>query len=413
MLNKATLVPAQWAAWAASGMLAGLLTACGVPQPADVMPNAISAVAPGPARPHHTPGGFKNNYSDAVSKSFPDLLRWQWAALVNGLPPAPKTPTPTQAPDLPALHANANAGAAMVPSATWIGHASTLVQASGLNVLTDPVFSERASPVQWFGPQRQQPPGVALKDLPPIDVVVISHNHYDHLDRDSVVALDARSKAADPQGQGNTLFLVPLGLKNWLADLGITRVIELDWWAHTHVRGVDFYLTPAQHWSARGATDRSKTLWGGWAVFGPGFTWYFSGDTGYSKDFADTRRFFERQHAAKAPPVQGTSAGAVTTTPPPRTHRFDLALIAIGAYEPRWFMAAQHINPLEAVQVHQDLDAKRSLGIHWGTFNLTDEALDQPPLDLARAREIRGLKPEDFFVLKIGETRRFASPGDN
>ena len=256
-----------------------------------------------------------------------------------------------------------------------------LVQAGGLNVLTDPVFSERASPVQFLGPKRAQAPGLALKDLPPIDVVLISHNHYDHLDKQSVRDLAARPPV---EGRAATLFLVPLGLKSWFLDLGIMNVVEMDWWDQQVVRGVSFHFTPVQHWSARGLGDRSQTLWGGYAVFAPDFHWYFSGDTGYSKDFVDTRERFRERHPGG----------------------FDLALIAVGAYEPRWFMKDQHVNPAESVQVHKDLGARRSVGVHWGTFSLTDESLDQPPKDLALARQAQGLSEENFFLMKIGETRR-------
>ncbi len=325
---------------------------------------------------HHTPTGFQNNYTDAVPGSARDLVRWQWNARHHRLPPPPQTPTPVVAPDLAWIHANARAGAAMQPAITWIGHASMLVQANGLNVLTDPVFSERASPVQFAGPQRAQPPGLALADLPAIDAVVLSHNHYDHLDANTVVALNERA-------QGATLFIVPLGLKAWFARRGISHVVELDWWQQHVLRGVEFHLTPVQHWSSRRPGDRFRTLWGGWAVFGPDFHWYFSGDTGYSQDFNDTRAHFKERSP----------------------EGFDLALIAVGAYEPRWFMQNQHINPAEAVQIHRDLHAQRSVGVHWGTFNLTDEPLDQPPKDLAAARLDQGVADEDFFLLKIGETR--------
>jgi N-acyl-phosphatidylethanolamine-hydrolysing phospholipase D len=268
----------------------------------------------------------------------------------------------------------------MAPSVTWIGHATTLVQASGLNVLTDPMFSERASPVQWMGPKRAQPPGLAMADLPAIDVVLISHNHYDHLDVASVKALDQRAGGA-------TLFLVPLGLAPWFRELGIEKVIELDWWQSHQVGGVRFHLTPVQHWSARGVGDRRQTLWGGWAAFGADFHWYFSGDSGYSQDFKDTRAHFAAQEA---------EGGG-----------FDLALIAVGAYKPEWFMHGQHVTPAEAVRVHRDLGAKRSMGVHWGTFNLTDEPLDQPPEDLAEARLSQKMREDEFFVLAIGQTRRF------
>lgn len=347
------------------------------------------------AKSHHTPDGFKNNSTEGTVRPFSDLIRWRWAAYRNDLPPPPKTPTPVQAPDLASIHANARAGKAMQPMVTWIGHATALVQASGLNVLTDPIFSERAFPVQIAGPKRAQPPGVALADLPPIDVVIVSHNHYDHLDRLSVIALNA-------QASGSTMFLVPLGNKPWMENIGITNVIELDWWdsvtltrnkdgkparAAPGQAGVEFYLTPVQHWSARGMGDRSKTLWGGWSVFGPDFHWYFGGDNGYSRDFIDTFNRFPGMRLPGNP-----------------SKLFDLALIPIGAYEPRWFMKEQHVNPLEAVQTHIDLGAVKSIGIHWGTFNLTDEALDQPPIDLIAARNTLGVSAVDFLLLKIGET---------
>ncbi len=352
-----------------------------------------------PAKSHHTPEGFKNNSTDGVVRPFSDLLRWKWDAFRDDLPPPAKTPTPVQAPDLALINANARAGTAMRPMVTWIGHATTLVQASGLNVLTDPIFSDRAFPVQIAGPKRTQPPGVALADLPPIDVVIVSHNHYDHLDRLSVVALNGRAN-------GSTMFLVPLGNKPWMENIGITNVIELDWWdsvtltrskdgkparAEPGQAGVEFHLTPVQHWSARGMGDRSATLWGGWSVFGQDFQWYFGGDNGYSQDFVDTFKKFPNRRL-----------------PGDATKLFDLALVPIGAYEPRWFMKEQHVNPMESVQTHKDLGAAQSIGIHWGTFNLTDEALDQPPIELNAARKAMGVAEADFFLLKIGETRRIS-----
>ncbi len=339
---------------------------------------ACSSVNPyyEPTKPHHTPTGFRNNDIGTVNKSFSDFRRY---FSERPAPAAtPPQPTPTVAPDLDFLQANARAGAAMEPAATWIGHATLLVQAGGLNVLTDPIFSERASPVALVGPIRKQPPGLAIDQLPRIDVVVVSHNHFDHLDRNSVLLLAA-------QAGGSPLFLVPLGIKPWLNQLGITNVVELDWWQSHRVAGTEFFLTPVQHWSGRTLSDRHHALWGGWAVFSPGFQWYFSGDTGYSQDFVRTRQHFaDRQ----------------------RGGGFDLALIAIGAYEPNWFMKDQHVNPREAVRIHQDLNAKYSLGMHWGTFDLSSEALDQPPRDLATERRSLGVADSAFEVLAIGQTRR-------
>lgn len=338
-----------------------------------------------PASPHATPEGFRNTTGVRVDKPLSWFLRWRWEAWRDGLPPPPREATPAVLPDLRLLKANTDrfrrVGAQAVqpphPSVTWIGHATALVQSGGLNVLTDPVFGERASPVTFLGPRRAQPPGIALDDLPAIDVVLISHNHYDHLDRFSVVRLNERS-------QGRTLFLVPLGLKAFLAGQGITHVVELDWWqVHRH-EGVDFQMVPVQHWSARTLADRNRTLWGGWAVFAPDLRWYFSGDTGYSSYFTQTRQRL----------ASHMRDGAL----------FDIALLPVGAYEPRWFMKEQHMNPAEAVQARNDLAARHALGIHWGTFELTDEALDQPPRDLAAARQAQGLSGQDFFLLPIGGT---------
>ena len=340
-----------------------------------------------PAKPHHTAEGFKNNYIGSVDKKFSELVRWQIERRQQDLPKPPEKPVPTQPADLAAIRAyttpGATSGASRPPAITWIGHAAMLVQAGGLNVLTDPVLSERASPFQFIGPKRAQAPGIALADLPLIDVVLISHNHYDHLDKASVLDIAERSRAAGKP----TLFLVPLGVKPWFTDLGISNTVEMDWWDRQVFRGVEFNFTPVQHWSSRTLLDRSQTLWGGYAVFAPDFHWYFSGDTGYSKDFSDTRaRFADRLSAEKG-------------------GGFDLALIAVGAYEPRWFLAEQHVNPAEAVQIHKDLGAKRSVGVHWGTFALTDESLDQPPKDLAAARQAQGVSDADFSLMAIGETR--------
>jgi N-acyl-phosphatidylethanolamine-hydrolysing phospholipase D len=340
--------------------------------------NNSTAQNDGAPKAHHTPTGFKNNYTQQVSRSFGDFIRWQWESW--RLDKTASSPTPSLQPNLAGLKTPT------APTVTWIGHASALVQANGLNVLVDPIFSERASPVQIFGPKRAQAPGVAMADLPHIDAVLISHNHYDHLDRASVAQLAEKATSAGK----TTLFMVPLGLKAWFNGIGIDSVVELDWWEHHNIQGVEFHLTPVQHWSARSINDRSATLWGGWAVLGAEFHWYYAGDTGYSQDFADTAKHFA--------PRQTEALGG----------GFDLALIPVGAYEPRWFMSQQHVNPMESVRIHQDVGAKRSIGVHWGTFQLTDEPLDQPPRDLAIARQALGVKETDFGVLAIGESKQFA-----
>ena len=326
-----------------------------------------------PQKPHHTRDGFRNNY--LVGEIGSDFLKWQYERTVAGLPrpPANGYAFPVDTPDLAWLAANRS-----MPSATWIGHATMLVQVGGINVLTDPIFSERASPVGFAGPKRMVRPGLTLAQMPHVDVVVISHNHYDHLDRDSVIGLNN-------QDGGPPLFLVPLGLKSWMAEQGIGNVRELDWWQQTHAGNLDVTFVPVQHWSARSVTDRYKTLWGGWvmktsAAAARPFSVFFAGDTGYSKDFADIHRRFDH---------------------------FDLALLPIGAYAPRWFMQKQHIDPAEAVKIHRDLQARQSLAIHWGTFELTDEPLDAPPLALAAELQKAGIPAADFAVLRHGELRRF------
>jgi len=336
---------------------------------------------------HHRDGGrFQNNYSDFEPKSLADLLRWRWDATRAGLPRPPQQPIPVARPELSFLHANV--GTAQQPAVTWIGHATVLAQLGGLNVLTDPIFSQRASPLGFIGPQRLQPPGLSLTQLPTIDLVLISHNHYDHLDEASVRALSS-------QGGGSPLFVVPLGLADWFRQRGITRVIELDWWQghalQTSQGEAELVLVPAQHWSARGLRDRMKSLWGGFALFAPDCHMFYAGDTGYSRDFSDMReRFSGRQ--------SGLQGGG-----------FDIALLPIGAYEPRWFMQTQHVNVEEALKIHGDLGAKRSLGVHWGTFALTDEPLDEPPRELATRRAALGLAELDFFTLAVGQTERLTA----
>lgn len=341
--------------------------------------------SPDASKAHHRPRGFQNRYLPFRGKRLRELLRWRYEAWLHGHPRAPTGPIAQVAPDLAFIHRNAVAGAAMQPAVTWIGHITALLQIGGLNILTDPVFSQRASPLQWAGPRRHTPPGLSLAQLPRVDVVLISHNHYDHLDEPSVRRLAK-------QVGGCPLFIVPLGLQRWLASRGIRHAVELDWWDELPLPSVAgcaparLTLVPAQHWSARSLNDAMRTLWGGFAVLAADCHLLFAGDTGYSPDFIDIRQHFADRQT------------------PERGGGFDLALLPIGAYEPRWFMQDQHVNPAEAVQIHLDLGAKRSLGVHWGCFQLTDEPLDQPPRDLAQARVARGLAEEAFFTLAVGQT---------
>jgi L-ascorbate metabolism protein UlaG (beta-lactamase superfamily) len=251
----------------------------------------------------------------------------------------------------------------------WIGHSSVMVNHSNLTVLTDPQFSDYASPFSFMGPRRATPPPFKISELPPLDVVVISHNHYDHLDEHSIRQIS--------KYQPNVKFLVPLGLKKLLIEWGATDVTELDWWQSVIIKGATFQPTPVQHWSKRSAFDRNKTLWAGWFTQWQDFSFYFAGDTGYSDDFKDVSK---------------------------RLGRPDLAAIPIGAYEPRKFMKSSHINPEEAVKVFEDLDAKYAIAVHWGTFKLTLEKMDEPPRKLEQALESSGVSKTRFRVLQHGES---------
>ena len=213
---------------------------------------------------------------------------------------------------------------------------------------------------------------MTIDELPTIDVVFISHNHYDHLDVGTIRAFAQRFPQAT--------YVVPLGFKAWLADHGVTNVRELDWWDSVKIGALNYTLVPVQHWSKRTLTDTNRMLWGGIVIEDRGWRFLHTGDTGYSQDFKDI--------GAKFP--QG----------------FDWAAIPIGAYEPRWFMKAQHVNPDEAVQIMNDVGARQVLAIHWGTFVLTDEPLDQPPKDLATALAKYAVAPSKFHVFKNGEMRR-------
>jgi L-ascorbate metabolism protein UlaG (beta-lactamase superfamily) len=324
------------------------------------------------SKPHHRPDGFQNIDPAAhMPRSLGDFLRWQrerWMLDIR----APKLDLSALVPDLGFIRGRTNHF-----SVTWIGHATALVQIGHSNVLTDPHFSERASPVQWAGPKRWQPPAVRIEELPRIDMVLISHNHYDHLDEASVRQLNA-------QPGGPPLFVVPLGIERWLAAVGVTNARALDWWDTVRVKDLTVHLTPVQHWSRRTYVDTNTTLWGGFIVEGESRgkprRVFFSGDTGYSREhFAEIGRRF----------------GGV-----------DLALLPIGAYEPRWFMGAQHVNPEEAVQIHRDIGSRLSVGIHWGTFQLTDEPIDQAATDLGAAREKLGVGSREFITLRHGQTLR-------
>ncbi len=258
---------------------------------------------------------------------------------------------------------------------TFVNHATFLIQIGGIAILTDPIWSERASAVTWAGPRRARQPGVAFDDLPRIDLILLSHNHYDHLD---IATLKRLRLAFSPT------ILIAAGDARLVGPLGFRDMREMDWWDETPIgEALKFTFVPAQHSSARGLFDRHRSLWGGYMIESRGRRIYFSGDSGYSRHFADIK-------SRLGPP--------------------DIAMLGIGAYEPRWFMEPIHMNPAEAVRAHADLGARHSIGMHFGTFQLTPEAIDQPQADLKIALAESGISGGEFVTLHEGETRVYRLP---
>jgi N-acyl-phosphatidylethanolamine-hydrolysing phospholipase D len=322
---------------------------------------------PVPGAPaHHRERGFAN-----VNQSYPFAGGWTrftflvsraWASTLS-----PRSASfPSVASDLATLHYTRDAA-----TVTWVGHATLLVQLDGVNLLTDPQWSERASPLSFAGPRRVTPPGLPFEDLPPIHVVVISHDHYDHLDEATVKRLAAEHRPR---------FLVPLGLKEWFADLGITDVEELDWWGARTVRGLTITCVPTQHFSGRTLWNRDRRLWSSWVVAGRTKRLYFAGDTAYFDGF--------KEIGARLGPI-------------------DLAALPIGAYLPPVIMKAVHTTPEEALQAFIDLRARRLVAIHWGTFDLADEPLEEPPQRLLGEARRVGLDLNRVWIIKHGETRHW------
>ncbi len=312
-------------------------------------------------------GRFRN-LERTPSHGLTDFFRWQ-IETGGRFPPGKRFPLIK--PDPHQL-----ASVADVPRLTWLGHASFLFQFQQCNVLTDPVFSERCSPLQFVGPRRHTPAPLSVAELPEITHVLISHNHYDHLDENTVLDLNRRFAS-------RLTFYVPVGVADWFRRRGINNVVELGWWQSSQdvARHAEIFCLPTQHFSGRSATDRNASLWCSWLMDIDGFRLYFAGDTGYASLFRDIGELF-------AP--------------------IDLALLPIGAYDPRWFMGPVHVAPEEAVKIHQDIGARCSVAMHWGTFVLTSEPMDEPPRRLRQVMAASGMKDDSFRVLGHGETMEFA-----
>jgi N-acyl-phosphatidylethanolamine-hydrolysing phospholipase D len=314
---------------------------------------------------------FENPWPGFEKHGFRDAVKWMLQRRANSAPNAgeatpPKRvrstfPVPRSSPD--------------ELTATWVGHTTVLLQIGGLNILTDPIWSDRASPLSFAGPKRLFPPGLDFDALPIIDVVVISHDHYDHLDAETVKRLVARFPAA--------AWRVPLGVGEFLRKRGAIDVQELTWHQSTQIGRVRLICVPAQHFSGRGLFNRNETLWCGWVLSVANRSVFFAGDTAFNPSFADIGR---------------------------RYGPFDLALIPIGAYDPRWFMASVHMDPEESVEAVKMLAGPTGkiphvFATHWGTFKLTDEPMDEPRLRMTTAWSRSALAAEWLWILDFGETR--------
>jgi N-acyl-phosphatidylethanolamine-hydrolysing phospholipase D len=319
---------------------------------------------------HRAGGGFQNPWPGATPHGFNDFFKWRFGG--ERSTPAPTPPfgsLPRRRPAIVAPRA-----AAGYRSATWVGHSTVLLQLGALNILTDPIWSRRASPFQWLGPARYMPPAVDFDTLPDIDLVLVSHDHYDHLDAPTVRRLAKRFPQAS--------WLCPLRVGALLRSFGVQHVVERDWWRTLEAPQFSATCTPAQHFSGRGLGDRGDRLWCGWSIAADGVRVFYAGDTALHPEF-----------------------GAIASQSGP----FDLVMLPIGAYEPRWFMRGVHMDPADAVRAYRDLtpagDRPPCLGVHWGTFRLTDEPADEPPSLFARLWHDAGFPEAANWTLMHGETR--------
>jgi len=316
-----------------------------------------------PTSDHFNGDVFYHRWQD-TPKSIWTVLKWRWTADRKSWPSVVENKS------FPNFSTNLKSTEAEV---TFVNHATVYVRHNGVSFITDPVWSNRTSPVSFAGPKRVRPPGVEIDKLPSLDYVFISHNHYDHLDIETLKQLQ---KIYKPK------FFVPLGDKKLLEENNIENIVELDWWNRIDLKNnSEVYFVPTRHWSARGISDKNKSLWGSYVFKSKeNKKIYFAGDTGYCDIFTEI--------SSKLGPM-------------------DFSFIPIGAYEPRWFMKESHVNPDEAVQIHIDLKSKKSMGIHFGTFQLTDEGIEDPVNDLEKAKKLKNIPSTDFFSPEVGKTYLF------
>lgn len=314
----------------------------------------------GPVLPHFDGKRFINP-GNVKAKGFPDVMKWMFS----------RKRRPWKLDSVPEIGDPPPGVVAQGARITFVNHSTFLIQVDGLNILTDPVWSERTSPFRWIGPRRKRPPGILMGDLPRINIVLLSHNHYDHLDIATVIALQERF---------HPRFIVPLGVGKFLEENGIVSHSELDWWTSVPLDGsISVEAVPAQHFSGRGMFDRDATLWCGYVIKTVLGSIYFAGDSGYNGSIF-------REIGARFHPK--------------------VSIIPIGAYKPEWFMSPIHCSPAEAVQIHLDLGSSLSIASHFGTFPLADDGYEDPLNDLRLGLAERGVSEEAFIALKEGRSRQ-------
>lgn len=309
-----------------------------------------------PLSDHYDGKRFYNPWGVNNNKTFFDVLKWKFTSQAKAWPATP--PTVLTTPQL------VREGSPSSVHVTFLGHSTLLIQDPHISILSDPQFSERASPFSFIGPKRFRKVAIEIQDLPRVDIVIVSHNHYDHLDLSSLIELNQRF---------HPKFIVPLGNAKILKREGIKNIIELDWWQSEGI----IQLVPVQHWSARGLFDQNQALWGGFIIYLAEKKIFFAGDTGYGPHFKMIQE---------------------------RLGPMDLSILPIGAYEPRSFMKEQHMNPKDALQAHLDLHSQQSIAMHFETFQMTDEGYEEPRQSLLQVLHEKGLSNEAFFIPQTGET---------